>query len=128
MSVTALAREGPEDRRWYRVAAIAAALALMSAAIYFAIAAGVTPDGLKSPPAPVMLVAGLAYLIGGVLIFRRDRHLLTLGAVANALVIAAFSVSLALGRSDIEYVSLMSKLSQAVLEGLLLWLRRYARR
>ena len=127
MSVMTSAREVQEDRRGYRVAAIAAALALISAAIYFAIAVGLTPDSLKSPPAPVMFVAGVAYLVGGFLILRRDRRLLTLGAVANALVIAAFFVSLALGRSDIEFVSVMSKLVQAVLEGLLLWLRRDAR-
>lgn len=116
------------SRREQPVAVAAAALALAAAAIYLVIAAGWAPDGLQTPPRPIMLVAGIAYLTGGMLIPRRDRRLLTLGAVANALVIVAFFVSLALGRSDLAFLSLASKLIQAVLEGLLLWLRRAPQR
>ena len=41
-------------------------------------------------PTPVMVAAGLAYLVGAALILGSDRRLLILGAVLNPLVFAAY--------------------------------------
>ena len=68
------------------VLGIATALAVVVAVVYFAIGFGLAPEGFKSPPAPIMVLAGLSYLVGGGLILLADRRLMLVGAVANWLV------------------------------------------
>ena len=68
---------------------VAFALALLAAAVYFVVASPAVPPDYKSPPTPVLVVAGLAYLVGGVLILQADRRLLVLGALLNPLVLLA---------------------------------------
>lgn len=65
----------------------ATTLAVLVAMVYLAIGLGLVPEGFKSPPAPVMVLAGLAYVVGGGLILRANRLLMLAGAVVNALVV-----------------------------------------
>lgn len=101
---------------------LAAGLSFVVAAVYFIIGTGLAPGDLQAPPAGLMLVAGAAYLVGGVVIFGRNRSLLALGAVLNPLVVGAYVVSLFLGNAEIEVLSLISKLAQFGLEVVLLML------
>ena len=57
----------------------AGGFSLVTSVTYFIIAFGFVPEGFKSPPMPVMLVAALAYLVGGTLVMRVRRRLLRLG-------------------------------------------------
>ena len=98
------------------------ALSFVAASVYFIIASPSRPAGYKSPPVPVLIVAGLAYLIGGLLILLGDRRLLIFGAIANVLVMAAFAVAARIGHATVDRLSLTSKVTQVVLEVLLLWL------
>ena len=109
----------PPVPRW--VLRIATALAILTAIAYFAIGLGMVPEDFKSPPAPVMVVAGLAYLIGGGLIQVARRRLMLAGAVANALVLLLFVVSAFMGNATIDALSLSGKAAQVVLGVLLVW-------
>ena len=97
-------------------------LSLIAASVYFIIASPARPADYKSPPMPVLIVAGLAYLIGGLLILLGDRRLLIFGAIVNPLVLAAFAVAARMGHATVDRLSVTSKVAQVVLEVLLLWL------
>ena len=98
------------------------ALSLIAASVYFIIASPARPADYKSPPIPVLVVAGLAYLIGGLLILLGDRRLIIFGAIVNVLVMAAFAMAARMGHATVDRLSLTSKVAQVVLEVLLLWL------
>ena len=98
------------------------ALSVIAASVYFIIASPARPADYKSPPIPVLVVAGLAYLIGGMLILLGDRRLLIFGAIVNPLVMAAYAVAARTGHATVDGLSLTSKVAQVVLEVLLLWL------
>ena len=100
---------------------IATALATLVAIVYLAIGFGLVPENFESPPAPVMVVAGLAYLIGGGLILVADRRLMLAGAAANALVLVLFVVSALRGNATIDSLTLSGKVAQVVLGVLLVW-------
>ena len=97
-------------------------LALIAASVYFVIASPARPAGYKSPPTPVLVVAGLAYLIGGTLILLGDRRLLLFGAIVNPLVLTAYTVAAFKGHATVDGLSLTSKATQVVLEVVLLLL------
>ena len=101
---------------------IAFALALVAAAVYFVIASPAMPADYKSPPTPVLVAAGLAYLVGGVLILQADRRLLVLGAILNPLVLVAYTAAAIKGHAAVDGLSLSSKAAQIGLEVALLWL------
>ena len=101
---------------------LAAALSLVAAVIYLVIASPAVPADYKSPPTPVLVVAALAYLVGGVLILLGDRRLLILGAVLNPLVLLAYTVAAIQGHAAVDGLSLTSKAAQIGLEAALLWL------
>ena len=101
---------------------VAGALSLVAAVVYFAIASPAMPAGYKAPPTPVLVVAGLAYLVGGGLILLGDRRLLVLGAVLNPLVLLAYTVAAIKGHAAVDGLSLTSKAAQVGLEVALLWL------
>ena len=107
---------------------IATALALIVALVYFVIGFGAVPDDFESPPAPAMLLAGVAYLVGGGLIQLGDRRLLLLGAIANTVVLLLFLASAVRGNATIDVLSVSGKAAQVVLGVLLVWLARRARR
>ncbi len=98
------------------------ALSVIAASVYFIIASPARPADYKSPPIPVLVIAGLAYLIGGMLILLGDRRLLIFGAIVNLLVMAAFAVAARMGHATVDRLSLTSKAAQVVLEVLLRWL------
>jgi hypothetical protein len=100
----------------------ASALSLVAAVVYFIIAAPTKPEGYKAPPTPVVVIAGLAYFIGGGLILLADRRLLTVGAIINPLVLVAYTVAAIKGHATVDGLSLTSKAAQVGLEVLLLWL------
>ena len=100
----------------------AAALALVAAVAYFAIASPAVPADYKAPPRPVMLLASAAYLVGGSLILLADRRLLLLGAVLNPLVLAAYVAAAVKGHAAVDRLSLSGKAAQVALEVLLVWL------
>ncbi len=99
---------------------VGTALAWLTGGVYLLIGAGLAPDDLESPPQGVMLVAAVAYFVGGWLIRRLDRRLLLAGAIANALVMFVYVVSLMTGRSDIEAFAVISKVAQIGLEAALI--------
>lgn len=100
---------------------IATALAILAAIVYFAIGLGMVPEDFMSPPAPVMLAAGLAYLVGGGLILVARRWLMLAGAVGNALVLLLFVASALMGKATIDGLSLSGKAAQVLLGALLVW-------
>ena len=100
----------------------AAALSLVAAAVYLVIASPAVPADYKAPPRPVRIAAGVAYLVGGALIVVADRRLLTLGAVLNPLVMAAYLAAAVKGHAAVDGLSLTGKAAQVALEVLLLWL------
>ena len=100
----------------------ASALSLVAAVVYFIIASPNRPAGYKAPPRPVVVVAGLAYLVGGVLILLADHRLLMTGAIINPLVLVAYTVAAIKGHAAIDGLSLTSKVAQIGLEVLLLLL------
>jgi hypothetical protein len=101
-------------------------LALLFAAIagliYLIIGFGLAPEGFESPPTAVMLLAGATYLLGGVLILVAERPLLAVGAAANVLVLALFTLSALRGTATLDALSLAGKAAQVVLGILLVWL------
>lgn len=101
---------------------IGLALSIVTAIAYFIIASPARPPNYQSPPKPVMLVAGAAYLVGGALILLNDPRLLVAGAIVNLLVMAAFIVAAALDRATTDKLSLIGKASQVGLEIVLIWL------
>ena len=101
---------------------VAVGLALVAAAIYFVIASPAVPADYKAPPRPVLVVAGLAYLVGGGLILLADRRLLILGAILNPLVLVAYTGAAIKGHAAVDGLSLSSKAAQIGLEVALLWL------
>ena len=101
---------------------VAFALALLAAAVYFVVASPAVPADYKAPPTPVLVVAGLAYLVGGVLILQADRRLLVLGAILNPLVLLAYTGAAIKGHAAVDGLSLTSKAAQIGLEVALLWL------
>ena len=101
---------------------LAAALSLVAAVVYVVIASPARPANYKSPPTPVLVVAALAYLVGGGLILLGDRRLLILGAVLNPLVLLAYTIAAIKGHAAVDGLSLTSKAAQIGLEVALLWL------
>ena len=101
---------------------VASALALVAAIVYLVIASPARPADYKSPPTPVLVVAALAYLVGGGLILLGDRRLLVLGAVLNPLVLAAYIVAASKGHAALDGLTLTGKVAQVGLEVALLWL------
>ena len=101
---------------------VAAALALVAAVVYLVIASPAMPADYKAPPTPVLVVAALAYLVGGGLILLGDRRLLILGAVLNPLVLVVYTVAAIKGHAAVDGLSLTSKAAQIGLEVALLWL------
>ena len=101
---------------------VAGALSLVAAIVYLVIASPLVPVDYKSPPTPVLVVAALAYLVGGGLILLGDRRLLILGAVLNPLVVLAYTVAAIKGHATVDGLSLTSKAAQIGLEVALLWL------
>ena len=101
---------------------VASALSLVAAVVYLVIASPARPANYKAPPAPVLVVAALAYLVGGGLILLGDRRLLILGAVLNPLVVLAYTVAAIKGHATVDGLSLTSKAAQIGLEVALLWL------
>jgi hypothetical protein len=120
--MTSIARTAPPGTRLALVGA--GALALVVAGVYFAIGLGFAPEGFESPPAPVMVLAGVAYLVGGGLILFADRRLLLIGAVVNALVLLLFVASALRGTATIDALSLSGKAAQIALGVLLVWSAR----
>jgi hypothetical protein len=105
-----------------RMRIFAAALSLIVAIMYFVIAFGWVPDGFESPPVPVMFLAGLAYLIGGVLIMQVGERFLRLGLLLNLLVLIIFAVSALSGRSTVDELTILGKVAQVGLAVALFWL------
>ena len=105
----------------------AMALALVVAVGYLAIGLGFVSESFESPPAPVMVLAGLAYIVGGLLIVLADRRLLLLGTVINTLVLLLFVAAAVRGNSTLDLLSVAQKLAQVALGVLLFWftLRAY---
>lgn len=101
---------------------LAVMLSLVAAAVYLIIASPAVPKGYKAPPTPVLVVAGLAYLIGAGLIGLDNRRLLILGAVLNPLVLLAYTIAAIKGLAAVDGLSLTSKAAQIGLEVMLLWL------
>ncbi|MCC7387348.1 MAG: hypothetical protein IT431_01125 [Phycisphaerales bacterium] len=97
-------------------------MSLFAGAVYLAIALGMVADDFESPPRPVMLGAGLIYLVGAGVLHLVDRRLLLVGAVANAVVLALFLLSAARGMATVDTVSLAGKSAQIALSILLLWI------
>lgn len=93
----------------------ATALALVTALVYLAIGLGLVSADFQSPPAPLMLTAGAAYLIGGGLILVAGRGLMLAGAVINALVLILFAVSTIAGNATVDGLSLGGKAAQVAL-------------
>ena len=100
----------------------AAALALVAAVVYLVLASPAVRQGYKAPPTPVLVVAALAYLVGGGLVLLDDRRLLILGAVLKPLVLLAYTVAAVKGHAEVDGLSLTSKAAQIGLEVALLWL------
>ena len=100
----------------------ASAFGLVAAVVYLVIASPAVPEDYKSPPTPVLVAAAAAYLIGGGLILFGDRRLLTLGAILNPLVMAAYVAAAVKGRAAVDGLSLTGKTAQVALEVMLLWL------
>ncbi|MDP9367102.1 MAG: hypothetical protein M3Q03_02315 [Chloroflexota bacterium] len=101
---------------------LAVMLSLAAAVVYLVIASPAVPESYKAPPTPVLVVAGLAYLVGAGLIALDDRRLLILGAVLNPLVLLAYTVAAIKGHAAVDGLSLTSKAAQIGLEVALLWL------
>lgn len=119
------APKSPAAPRW--ASGAAAALAVVVAAVYFAIGLGLVADDFKSPPEPLMMLAGLAYVTGGVLILRASRLLLIAGVVANIVVLLLFVASAVRGNATVDLFSLTGKAAQVALGVLLVCLIRWRR-
>lgn len=100
----------------FQMRPVATGLSLITAVTYFIIAFGLVPEGFKSPPGPVMFAAGLAYLVGGVLILQVKKRLLRLGVVLNALVLFAFVMAVITGNATVDALGLTGKAAQVGLE------------
>ncbi len=109
----------PNTRTWLYVGA---ALAAVVGVGYFAIALGWVAEGFESPPTGAMVVAGIAYLVGGGLILLADRRLLILGAVINTLVLLAFLASAVGGNATVDAFTVVTKAAQIALGFVLIWL------
>lgn len=101
---------------------LAVLLSVVAAVVYLIIASPAVPESYKAPPTPVLVVAGLAYLVGAALIGLDDRRLLILGAVLNPLVLLAYTIAAVKGHAAVDGLSLTSKAAQIGLEVALLWL------
>ena len=101
-------------------------LAVVVAIGYLAIGLGFVPEDFESPPAPVMILAGVAYIVGGILILLADHRLLLLGAVANSIVLLLFLAAAVRGNSTVDLFSVSEKIVQLALGLLLIWLARRA--
>lgn len=97
------------------------ALAVVVALGYLAIGFGFVPEDFESPPAPVMIIAGLAYFVGGLLILLADRRLMLVGAIANTLVLLLFVAAALRGNSTVDLFSVSEKIVQLALGLLLVW-------
>lgn len=97
-------------------------LAVVTAIVYFIIASPARPAGYQSPPRTVMIMAGAAYVAGGLLILLGDPRLLIAGAIINALVLAAFSGAAVARRATLDGLSLAGKVAQIGLQVVLLLL------
>jgi hypothetical protein len=104
---------------------LAALLSVVAGIVYLAIGLGFVDDSFKSPPAPVMTAAGLAYIVGGSLIPFVSRRLLLLGAAGNAVVLGLFLLSAIRGTATVDELSVTGKVAQVALGIVLAWhLRR----
>jgi len=115
----ATAREVDSSVRTLLLLATLAAIA--TAVVYLAIGSGLVPDDFKSPPRPIMVLAGITYAAGSGVLHFVDRRLLLLGAAANAAVLALFVLSAAQENATVDVLSLSGKAAQALLSVLLVW-------
>jgi hypothetical protein len=99
-------------------------LAIFAGIVYLAIAVGFVPDDFESPPPPVMLVAAVAYIAGGLAIPFVGRRLLLVGTVVNVVVLVLFVLSAVRGTGTVDALSLSGKLAQVALGVLLVWIVR----
>lgn len=95
-------------------------LAVIAGISYVVIISPLAPDDFKSPPAAVLAVAAVLYLIGGYLILTDNRRLLIVGLVANTFVMLAFMRSVTTDEAAIEALSAPGKLAQLALDVVLL--------
>jgi hypothetical protein len=95
-------------------------LAIIAGLSYFVIISPLAPDDFQSPPAPVLAVAAIAYIVGGYLILSDVRWLLIVGLGANTFVLVAFLRSVATDEATIDAFSAPGKLAQLALEVVLL--------
>ena len=117
MIIAAQTNRGPAIKR---VLLLASLMALITGLVYLVIAFGLVPDDFESPPRPVMLVAGVVYLVGAVVLHLVDRRLLLVGAIANGVVLAIFVLSAVRGTATVDVISLGGKAAQIALSLLLL--------
>lgn len=103
---------------------LATVFAVLAGIVYLAIAMGFVPDDFESPPRPVMFVAGVAYIAGGVSIPFVGRRLLLVGAVVNVLVLVLFVLSAVRGTGTVDALSVGGKVAQVALGVLLVWIVR----
>lgn len=107
-------------------------LALVAALFYFLTGARILQPGdlqTEEAPAVIAYVAGLCYVIGGLLILARKRWLWIVGAVINALVIVFFFAGYA-GRPAVLFsvAGVGTKSAQILLEAGLIYLIVAAKR
>jgi len=100
---------------------LATLAALATGIVYLVIALGLVAEDFQSPPRPVMLLAGVVYIVGAGLVHIVDRRLLLLGAAANGVVLALFVLSAVRGSATLDAVSLGGKAAQVTLSVLLVW-------
>jgi hypothetical protein len=100
---------------------LATLAALATGLVYFIIALGLVAENFQSPPRPVMLLAGVIYVVGAGLMHVVDRRLLLLGAAANGVVLVLFMLSVARESATVDALSLGGKAAQVSLSLLLGW-------
>lgn len=96
------------------------ALAMLAALVYFLMGVGVLQPGdpqTDEAPAGIAVLAGVGYVVGGLLILTRRRWLWLVGAVVNALVIVMFIAAYAARPAVLFSVpGLATKSAQVLLE------------
>ena len=100
---------------------LATLMAIATAVAYLAIGFGLVPDDFSSPLRPVMVFAGVTYVVGAGVLHLVGRRLLLLGAAANAAVLGLFVLSAARENATVDVLSLSAKSAQVILSVLLVW-------
>lgn len=116
----------PTNNHGTRVMWVAVGLAIFTALAYVLIAFNILGVGdlqMDEKPATIIYVAAGCYLLGGLLIFLRNRWLLLFGAFINAMVILFF-FKLYQGRPAVMFSpgGLVSKIAQILLEVALIYI------